>query len=191
MTSTTVLAGMDSRRSSSGPSCSSPPSSPRRGSAQLRARPQGGAQSLIRRRDRPSSLSSSSACPVCVGAVAGGGSVVGCSTGRLHRIDSVFASARALRPADVLNIMANQLMIARNQQMVWTKMMALASLISTRPEPRPHPVLPAHSGSMAPSAHPSPCRHRAGPRRHRLRPGPGHLHTHSVVRLLRAAVATA
>jgi O-antigen/teichoic acid export membrane protein len=29
-----------------------------------------------------------------------------------------------------LNIMANQLMIARNQQMVWTKMMALASLIN-------------------------------------------------------------
>ena len=42
----------------------------------------------------------------------------------------VFALLALCVPPMYLNIMANQLMIARNQQMVWTKMMALASLIN-------------------------------------------------------------
>ncbi len=69
--------------------------------------------------------------PVCVGAVL----VAAPLTRALYGPDfteliPVFALLALCVPPMYLNIMANQLMIARNQQMVWTKMMALASLIN-------------------------------------------------------------
>jgi O-antigen/teichoic acid export membrane protein len=69
--------------------------------------------------------------PVCVGAVL----VAAPLTRALYGPDfsesiPVFALLALCVPPMYLNIMANQLMIARNQQMVWTKMMALASLVN-------------------------------------------------------------
>ena len=69
--------------------------------------------------------------PVCVGAVLVAAPLVRLLYGPdFTESIPVFALLSLCVPPMYLNIMANQLMIARNQQMVWTKMMALASLIN-------------------------------------------------------------
>jgi O-antigen/teichoic acid export membrane protein len=91
----------------------------------------GGAQSLIQAARPAIELVLVLSMPVCVGAVLVAAPLVRVLYGPdFTESIPVFALLALCVPPMYLNIMANQLMIARNQQMVWTKMMALASLIN-------------------------------------------------------------
>lgn len=69
--------------------------------------------------------------PVCAGAIVISAPLVRDLYGQQFvQSVPVFALLALCVPPMYLNIMANQVMIARNQQMVWTKMMGLASVVN-------------------------------------------------------------
>jgi O-antigen/teichoic acid export membrane protein len=91
----------------------------------------GGPQSLVKAARPAIEFVLVLSLPVCVGAVLVAAPLVRVLYGpEFTESIPVFALLSLCVPPMYLNIMANQLMIARNQQMVWTKMMALASLIN-------------------------------------------------------------
>jgi O-antigen/teichoic acid export membrane protein len=91
----------------------------------------GGAESLVQAARPAIEFVLVLSLPVCVGAVLVAAPLVRLLYGPdFTESIPVFALLSLCVPPMYLNIMANQLMIARNQQMVWTKMMALASLIN-------------------------------------------------------------
>lgn len=92
---------------------------------------QGGMDTLLRAARPAIEMSLVLSMPVCVGAVLVSDHLVATLYGPgFAPSGPIFALLACCVPPMYLNIMANQVMVARNQQVVWTKMMALASVIN-------------------------------------------------------------
>jgi O-antigen/teichoic acid export membrane protein len=92
---------------------------------------QGGMDTLLRAARPAIEIALVLSMPVCVGAVLISDHLVATLYGpSFAQSGPILALLACCVPPMYLNIMANQVMIARNQQIVWTKMMALASVIN-------------------------------------------------------------